>query len=77
MIKISHAATLTVEDVRNKIEEQLEEVLFDLSMPCWYWDKSKWNTLHIDKIALKKQLLKYDKEIDDYYKEFVNTEAVL
>jgi hypothetical protein len=49
--------TSGVDDLLLEAELELDEVKFDLSMPEWYWDRSKWNELKIQKVALCKKVV--------------------
>jgi hypothetical protein len=58
--------TSSVDDLLLKAEMELYKVLYDLDSPEWYWTKSEWNKLKIQKVALGKRIDSYLQMLDSY-----------
>jgi uncharacterized protein YdcH (DUF465 family) len=58
--------TSSVDDLLLKAEMELDKVIYDLDSPEWYWTKSEWNKLKIQKVALCKRIDSYLQMLDSY-----------
>jgi hypothetical protein len=58
--------TSSVDDLLLKAELELDKVKYDLDSPEWYWTKSEWNKLKIQKVALGKKISSYLQMLDSY-----------
>jgi hypothetical protein len=58
--------TSSVDDLLLKAEMELDNVKYDLDSPGWYWTKSEWNKLKIQKVALGKRIDSYLQMLDSY-----------
>ena len=56
--------TSNIDDLLLKAELELDKVKYDLDAPEWYWDRSKWNELKIQKVALGKKIAVYLQMLD-------------
>jgi hypothetical protein len=58
--------TSSVDDLLLNAELELDKVMYDLDSPEWYWTKSEWNKLKIQKVALSKRIDSYLQMLDSY-----------
>jgi hypothetical protein len=58
--------TSSVDDLLLKAELELDKVMYDLDSPEWYWTKSEWNKLKIQKVSLGKRIDSYLQMLDSY-----------
>jgi hypothetical protein len=58
--------TSSVDDLLLNAELELDKVMYDLDSPEWYWTKSEWNKLKIQKVALGKRIDSYLQILNSY-----------